>query len=240
MYVCMYLFVTYYRCPIHRPHNHQPVCPDKYTQPKFQLYVYGYKLYSSLQLMIYFFCWFVHSKSNFFWNDREWIYFRVVITYSSSTPWCQSSLVLFLWVSSKKLKLLMSLGLWIVRIEIVSFVHCFMQAPAARHCRSTLSRKKKTFYLTYIYISILVYGLCAIIAYIICCLPTPKCRHTQSYPLLPLSHWALTSSTNHGSLAEQNSKVVFVISLPNFIETEHKKQIESGKENERVQMSSEL
>ncbi len=153
-------------------------------------------------------------------NDREWIYFRVVIIYSSSTPWCQSSLVLFLWVSSKKLKLLMSLGLWIVWIEIVSIVHCFMQASATRHCRSTLSRKKKTFFLTHI------------ITYIICCLPTPKCRHTQSYPLLPLSHWALTSSTNHGSLAEQTSKVVFVISLPNFIETEHKKQRESGKEIE--------
>jgi hypothetical protein len=79
-------------------------------------------------------------------------------------------LVLFLWVSSKKLKLLMSLGLWIVWIEIVSIVHCFMQASATRHCRSTLSRKKKTFYLTHI------------ITYIICCLPTPKCRHTQSYP----------------------------------------------------------
>jgi hypothetical protein len=39
----------------------------------------------------------------------------------------------------------------------------------------------------------------------------------------------LTSSTNHGSLAEQTSKVVFVISLPNFIETEHKKQRKSGK-----------
>jgi hypothetical protein len=78
-------------------------------------------------------------------------------------------------------------------------------------------------------ISILVYRLCAIITYIICCLPTPKCRHAQSYHLLPLSHWALTSSTNHGSLAEQTSKVVFVISLPNFIETEYKKQRKSGK-----------
>ncbi len=51
----MYLLVTYYICPIHLPHNHQPVRPDNYTQPKFQLYVYRYKVYSSLQLMIYFF-----------------------------------------------------------------------------------------------------------------------------------------------------------------------------------------
>jgi hypothetical protein len=160
MYVCMYLLITYYICPIHRPHNHQPVCPDNYTQPKFQLYVYGYKVYSLLQLMIYFFVDLYIQNQIFFQKDREWIYFRVVITYSSSTPWCQPSLVLFLWVSSKKLKLLITLGCGLYELKLfqLSIASCKHLQPDI--CRSTLSRKKKTFYLTYRYFNLGLQTVC--------------------------------------------------------------------------------
>jgi hypothetical protein len=120
-------------------------------------------------------------------------------------------------------------GLYELKSFQLSIASCKHLQPDIAGVRYLERRKLSTWHID---ISILVYRLCAIITYIICCLPTPKCRHTQSYHLLPLSHWALTSSTNHGCLADQTSKVVFVISFPNFIETEHKKQRESVKENE--------
>jgi hypothetical protein len=127
-------------------------------------------------------------------------------------------------------------GLWIVWIEIVSIVHCFMQASsAARHCRSTLSRKKKAFYFTniYIYISILVYRLCAIITYIICCLPTPKC---PAYPII-LSSSSVSLGTHQfqkprkSCRADQQSCVCYKLAKLYRNRTQKSKR-ESGKENE--------